>query len=72
MSHVSQMAQYLRSQHRYFFEPDPWDKPEVRQEVSRRWPGATEAEIAMARQTAREIFEADCAYQLESQQQSTS
>ena len=72
MSHISEIAQFLRSHHRYLFEPDPWDRPEVCHEVKRRWPDATEAEIALARQTAREIFEADWAFQLEFQQRSLS
>lgn len=71
MSEISEIAQFLRSQHRYFFGPDPWENPEIRDEVHRRWPGASEADIDMARKTAREIFEADCAYQLESHKQST-
>ena len=65
MARLSDMAAFIRSRHRYLLGPDPWDDPEVRKEVYRRWPDATDSEIDVARKTARELFEADCAYTLE-------
>jgi hypothetical protein len=65
MARVSEIAKFIRSRHRYLLAPDPWDDPEVRDEIYQRWPGATDSEIDIARQTARELFEADCAYKLE-------
>lgn len=65
MARVSEIAKFIRSQHRYLLGPDPWDDQDVRAEVYRRWPEATGMEIEIARKTARELFEADCAYKLE-------